>query len=574
MDARYSKVSNTSIEPNSIPSSDAKGSHKIKSTIVTSKNLKTWIGTVLPLVIHCIFSVGITLFVVCYIKDRPFNTTDHIASVQTIEERLPVPFSLTQSDVVTILSALIVIQKWSLTAWVAPLCWRVVILLMERHGLHRRDLRALVKYRLLTPWTYLKSFPTFLIGTLLIASLVANLVSPILTGSIAWSPRNIPIHNLPTSPIRFQALDETGSGPGVNVDWPVYIYSASEALRERLTQEALSLVGIAWQRDKDKGVFKRVSQLVEALPINSTIENLILPYFVTHSIEWIKNENDIPAYVKDINPRKSMYESLRRSPNINAELYHGTALLVPDLSNPTNWSSSTLVPRAIEEKRLLIYWLGHSRSNITQGLPLGTYIYTEELAQVQFALAWVTYSAGVGRCKDYHCIVSSRFTMQNNTPIELEPHRFTLHALYLALPVATLIVKQNTSLPYSWDNPNDFIEALLLRSYFAAWNILADNFLLPISDSNYRPALPSLVASVNKPRVFGWLGTQLSVTLLSIIFLVLQSRLSKFPLLGDADLTAFYLDTTELPESDSPHLFVDGALKVREEDNRLKVKVE
>ncbi|KAF8669033.1 hypothetical protein RHS04_08913 [Rhizoctonia solani] len=506
-------------------------------------------SSILPLVMHYITSTGIALTLMYYMNNRPFNSTHRRPLVQTIDGKLPTSFSLTQSDIVTVLSSLLVVQKWALMAWVVPLCWSITIFLMERNGLHRQDLKALVKYRVLMPQTYTASIHTLIIGTLLLISLAANLTSPIITGSIAWDPRNTPISYLSTTPIHFLEFEDEFASvvPGPFID----MYLKSATFRQSLAHWGPSLVNIAWGRASEKALFKRVSKFVELLAINSTIETVALPYFTTDSIQWIRNPSELPDYIRNMHPEDVMYASLNLSPGGNVTIVAGAALLIPNLSNPTGWSINPWASRTIEEKRLLIYAAGSIEKmspTATRRLPKDTYIYVDEANMDTFLFAWITFRAGAGRCKDYR-------------------------SLEMAATVAAGLAYQNTSIPYISENLNDYIEAILLRSYSAAWNSIANFVSTSQIVSGYHPALPVLVAKVNKARVFGWLGLQLSVTLFSIVFLVLQQRTSKFSPIGDVTLAAFYLDTTSLPESDSPYAYVNGALRVYDEDDRLKVKV-
>ncbi|KAF8669032.1 hypothetical protein RHS04_08912 [Rhizoctonia solani] len=533
-----------------------------------------WVSTLLPLAMHFIISTGIALMVLCYVSNRPFNTIHRRPYVRTIDGQLPTSFSLTQSDVVALLSTLIVVQKWALMGWVVPLCWSIAIILMEKYGLYRRDLKTLVKYRVLAPRTYFASTPTFVIGTLLLASLAANSISPLLTGSIVWDPQNTPIRHLSTAPIPFlSAENESGDViPGSFMD----LYMSSDTLRQDVARWGSGLVGIAWKREPEKGVLKVVSKLVETLAINSTVETVTLPYFAIHSVEWIRNENDLPAYARNIRPEEAMQQSLNLSPGGAVTIFTGASILVPDLSNPTNWSNDPWVSRTIEGKRLLIHSVGSMdefKYMSTRGLPPGAYLYVDKVTEEPFAFAWVTFSAGVGKCKNYQCIVSSSSTIQSDARISLEPHPFTFQALEMAATVSAALVYQNTSIPYPWENFDDYIEALLVRSYSAAWNAISNVMSASQTASGYYPALPGLVAKVDHARVFWWLGLQISVTLLSVVFLVLHRNISSFPLLGDVTLVAFYLDTTSLPESGSPYTSLHGELKVDDEDKQLKVRL-
>ncbi|KAL5639016.1 hypothetical protein ACGC1H_003405 [Rhizoctonia solani] len=572
MEASYSKLSHASLESKASSSSLTSADALLRdegSTLTRKPSLSAWICTVWSLVIHCILSFGITLSVLVYINQRSFNVTDRVASVQVIGGNVTLPFAPIQSDIVTILSSMIVVQKWVLTAWMAPLCWRAALFLMERRGLHRRDLKLLVSYRLLAPRRYLTSLPTLIIGTLLLTGLAANLSSPILTGSIAWVATNQPIRDLKIDPVQFKEL-EAGSRTVLPRS-----YVADSDIRSWISQKAWGLISVGWGRNTDKMVHKRISSSVEGLPINSTIENVTLPYFAIDSIQWVEDKTHLPNYTESNYPGNLLEQAFASAmvsdrPN---RAVNGIMALIPDLSHPTNWSTHQLVPSTIEETRLLVFWIGTvNYTNVTQTFPPNTYI--QEVGGMYYAFAWVAFKAGVGRCKEYQCIVESRFTIRSNGSIELEPHPLTYHALSMVLDISISLVSQNVSIPSSWKDADDYVEAVLVRSYSAAWIALNSDLHRSVLNSSYRPALPSLVAKVDKGRVYAWLGIQLSVTLFGIAFLILLSRQSMFPLIGDTSLTAFYLDTTGLPESESPYSFVSGMMIVEEEDARLRVKVE
>ncbi|CAE6449125.1 unnamed protein product [Rhizoctonia solani] len=573
MKVHYSKLFQwPATKSNSSSASYAEILHTDGDTTVTRNQVfHEWIHTVQPLIIHCILSVTIVLFVVFYISGTRFSATEHIAHVQTANGALPLPFAPTQPEIVTIISSMIVLQKWALTAWVVPLCWRVAVLLMERHGLRRQDLRALVRHRLLTPHTYLASAPAFIIGTLLLSGLVANSASPILTGSIAWIQQNTPIHSLQPriDPIVFEELEAEVRSSALNM------YFDDQITRDGVVQRAPGLAGIAWGRETEKGIYKRVSRSVEALETNSTIENVTLPYFEVHSIEWIKDEKNVPNKVKSEGPDNAIFRSFDWSPSGAPYIFVGSAIYLENLTNPTNWSSDTIGSIMIKESRLLIFWFSSASGyrGVAQRISPSIYVHTAPETGDQYAFAWITFTAGAGKCRGYQCIVSSPSTIQNNGPITPEPHPLTFQAVHMAPAVAVSLVAHNASIPSSWNNTNEYIEALLVRSYSAAWNTLIEDMSASYANSAYRPSLHCSVAYVNQPRVYVWLALQLSITFLSIVFLILRSRLSKLPLIEDTSLTAFYLDTTSLPESNNPHPLMKGALKIQEEESWLRVKV-
>ncbi|KAG8688382.1 hypothetical protein FRC11_005539 [Ceratobasidium sp. 423] len=543
MDSKYQKLSDLSKKFPSHPASNAKQNLE-EGAIETQK------GLLAPY--------------------RAFNIADHQATVQTTEGNMTLPFAPTQSDAVTILSSMFVAHKWALAAWVTPLCWRIAIFLMDRHGLHHQDFNVLIKYRMLTPGTVFRSFPTLIIGTLLLTSLAANLSSPILTGSIAWIPKNQPVPSEP--PIGSIGFQEIKPGIFKLAD----IYLNGQFVRNFVTARAIGLVSIGWGRNVDKQVYKRVSGSVEALAIGSVIESVTLPYFAVDSIKWIENEDDVPTYAKnETNPDVALLGALEWGPSALPALPPGYAALIP--TNPTNWSDDPLDPTTIEETRLLVLALEITNVSIPNTLPRNTYILEaqgEGYMGDKYAYAWVSFRAGASTCKGYRCVISSPSTistLQNDPKLSPEPHTLTFQALSMALAVSCFLVMHNSSIPYPSHSIDDYVEAILIRSYSATWNVMNDLVGSTRVYSNYRPALPVLIAQVDHARVYGWLGLQLLVTLLGLIFLILQFGLSKFPLIGDTSLMAFYLDTTGIPREGNSDPFENGELKIEQVDDRLAI---
>ncbi|GAB1522194.1 hypothetical protein RhiTH_005306 [Rhizoctonia solani] len=411
---------------------------------------------------------------VCYISGNSFNIQGHAVLVQNAEG-FQLPFTLTQSDAVTILSSLIVIQKWALTAWVAPLCWRISVLLMEKHGLRRRDLKALIRYRLLTPHTFLKNVPTFIIGTLLLAGLVANLVSPVLTGSISWTQSRVSLTNSSTRSIRLTDTGESGSIPDS--------YIENQLRRDGMVQKAVGLASLAWTRGAMTNDYRRVSSSVELLKEHDTIERVLLPYFKVDSMRWIFDKKDVPDYVYGKNGTVDFGKAFRDGPCSIHLYYVGTVALLSNPNRTTKWSDNPIEPQKINDTRLLIFWFGHDWKNVTEGLPHNVYVdtYTDSTTQIsyRYAYAWVTFTAGAGKCTEYRCKMGPPPLIKHAQPskIRSEKHPFTFQALHMAPAVATILVSQNSTVPSSWTDPKKYITAVLKRSYSAAWNIIMEEIV-------------------------------------------------------------------------------------------------
>ncbi|KAH7320564.1 hypothetical protein B0J17DRAFT_772983 [Rhizoctonia solani] len=535
------------------------------ATEVRRNSFVEWSSTVWTLVIHCILSVGLTIFMLVYISGRHFNISDRSPLVNIAGGTRDTPFLPAQSDIVTIVSSIIAVLKYTLVAWVATLWWNVALFLIDRRRVAVRDLRTLLRFGQLTPSTYSRDWSTWIIGILFLVSLAANLASPILTGSISWVPSNRLVRGLSTPPFPFgDAVD--GTIQQLNPD-----YFNRDAVREAYVMSSVGVANLGWGRDPEKGVMKRVAHSFGGLSTNSTIEHFTLPYFQVHSIRWIENRAEIPGISGNATPSAILDRQFAGTPSSISSYPVGYAVLIPNITS--NWSSDPLESTLVHDTRLLILYYGWDRSSgshsaLTQDLPPNAFKLLSGTGL--YAFAWVTFSAGAGRCKDYNCLVTE-FSIRNNTPVEIEPHQLTFQALSMATIVGVHMVHQNTSIPYMWGMVNDYVEAVLVRSYSASWSYLDPGMQTSVIRSNYVPSIPSLLAWVDQRRVYAWLALQLLVTVLSVLFIIVHYRLSRYPLLGDTSLTAFYLDTSAVPRDDTDPS-INGVKKIEKRDGRLAVK--
>ncbi|CAE7150953.1 unnamed protein product [Rhizoctonia solani] len=573
METRYSSLPYTTFDqtPVSHPKEDISPITNQRSdapSIPRRYSFVAWGNIVLAPATHFILSVGITIFVIFYVEGRHFNLTERAPHVNVSGGTRATPFLPTQSDIVTVLSSIIAVSKYALTAWAASLSWNAALFLMERRGITRRNLKILLQSGLLAPGAYSRDWSTPIIGALLMTNLVATLSSPILTGSLSWVPSNRLVTGLSVSPFPFgDVVDGT-------LSQLLAVYHDNYYIREAYVMGSVGLVGLGWGRNTDKGVLKRVSGVV-GLEVNSTFENVTLPYFQVHSIRWIENRDEIPAIKDNATTGEVLHEEFEMTPSTVSGFPPGYAILVPNVT--ANWSSDPLDSTIIQDTRLLILYYAYDQIpsggyvRLTQDLPSSA--YTLSYGTSYYAFAWVTFSAGVGRCKEYNCILSNPSAIQNNTPVELEPHQLTFQALSMAPVVGSYLVNQNTSIPYGWNNISDYVEAVLVRSYSGAWCNLNSGMQTSTTRSRYVPSVPSLMSHVDQKRVYAWFGIQILVAILSILFLAVHSRLSKYLFAGDPSLTAFYLDTTAIPRDQSDPS-VDETRKIEQRGDRFKVKVE
>ncbi|CAE6467113.1 unnamed protein product [Rhizoctonia solani] len=536
---------------------------KDHSHTAPKRSLMKSVGAVWALIAHCILSIWVAVMVFVLIEGHHFNVTDRSPYVQLDGGTAVAPFLPRQSDIVTLLSSVVAVVKYALVAWIAAICWNVAFFLMEKRGLTLHDLKSILHYELLAPGVYSRDWYTWLIGALLLASLAANLSSPILTGSISWVPSNRLVYGLSTGRKGFADVIN-----GAMTGLPAIYYDNYNA-RDGFAVSAVGRVSLGWGREVDKGIVKRPANL-GGLAVNTTFENLTMPYFQVHSIRWIENRDEIPALRNNATPPDILDQQFAMTPTAISSHPMGYAVLVPNVL--TNWSSDPVESSTIHDTRLLILYYASDdpsviRTSLTQNLPSNAYTLSANLSY--YAFAWVTFSAGVGQCKQYSCVVSSQYVIRNSTPIELEPHPLTFQALSMAPVIGVWMALQNTSLPYPWDNINDYVEALLVRSYSGAWSSLNSNLYTNVTGARYIPSVPSLLADVAGIRVWIWLGIQLLVTLLSVVFLITQLRLSRYRFVADISLSAFFLNTEDVERDGAG----DSAIEARRVEQSGKLLI-
>ncbi|KAG8738583.1 hypothetical protein FRC11_001305, partial [Ceratobasidium sp. 423] len=388
------------------------------------------------LALHSAMTVCVTCFVMLYVNDNYFNLSNRRPFV-ALAGGTSVPSTqsrLLQSDVVTILSSAIILLRLALGAWATALCWRSALFLMERRGLSHSSLRWLIGAGVLTPRLYARDIMTFLTGVTLLATLAANFVSPLLTGSISWVPSIQPAVFIPES-------------TGVKVSivefrefWGDYLNRST--MREQVVQMSAGAVNTAWGRNADKDVLKRAVSFAMGLELNSTITNVTLPHFVVHSLDWIKDPYEtLTPDQRNFTLTVSTMANL--GPTSGFQWTVGDAMLVPT----TNWTSiPNPSPATVTETRLLLFYHSWLRSDFTStdgqnGLYLSNTL-PPEMGVIQedgrlYSFARVTFSAGVSRCDE--CRLSGPSTVQNDTALSLQADSLTNEALALAPQVAAAL---------------------------------------------------------------------------------------------------------------------------------------
>ncbi|KAB5590724.1 hypothetical protein CTheo_5846 [Ceratobasidium theobromae] len=505
-----------------------------------------WLKTLQPLVIHFLVTILITFLILFYINGNSFLLDESTRRpLAKLADGTQVPTSQyipLQSDITTIVSAMIVVLNWAALGWATALYWRSSFLLMEKIGLQRRDLEWLTGSGVVHPAGYFRYGFMSLIGILLLLTLVPQYSSPLLTGAISWAPSSMLAkisHDIPTN------LSVTGFTPYTSdfdhVDW----------WQNALLIQAAGFSSMAWTQEIEKGVFKRVLPGASQLSVGTIISNVTIPVFWVSKIDWFTSDTDI--------------YNLMEGSMINMEyrlLIQGwsTFALYAESNDTTDDPSSLVLTRtrAVAMNAFTNKKRGGTdnsscsvaNNTIASRFPPNTSFLRN--SGWCFAAARITYHMAAGEC--YNCQISSFSTVKNNSAITLQPDQIKFRAAPAMINITNNLNMFNASLPSPLNNANDYLTEVLSRAYSGAWTTIAETSLGDAGAgtyfTNYSPALSSLQARVDLRRVYAWLGLQLSATVVGVVFLAIQSR-SRYPLIGDTSMTAFDLDTNDAPKS--PH---------------------
>ncbi|KAH7335036.1 hypothetical protein B0J17DRAFT_733035 [Rhizoctonia solani] len=505
--------------------------------------------TLAPLALHLFGSVAITTTLIYALDGRHFHL-DRQPRVKLADGTYQYGqlgrYNILQSDVTTLLSVALVILRWVTAAWAGPLCWRVIFLLAGRNGLRRRDIRWVSSYGVLPPATHLRHSHNLLAGLILIFTLAPYPGSPLVTGSISWVPGSS-IIDLPFRP----TINLTGPAvPDPELE------ASSGVLLPTFSTDVVINFNTAWGQDVEDSVFKRVVPSAAQLPINSTVENVYVPFFSVSRIEWFPKaaiEATIYSTVRGP-PTNNAYVSFFQ-PFVEQLGQPGAVGLVTNYSYFDPPSSPQSLTMLVNVARGHLGYNDECNSTTTflpnhttvpsfrlKALFSGTKLFLEGC----YAYANVSYTAGYGTCRA--CRVGSYSTVQNVT--ELEDVKTSGIIRYLPvlmreyLPTLTPVRR---SLPNMADGLDTYLKAALIRSHSALWNTWNDGFNPdPIPrNSTYKSAFSTLKAEVDQARVCAWLALQLSLTLAGLVFIWLQWN-SEHPLNGDTSMIPFDIDSTEV----------------------------
>ena len=497
------------------------------------------------LVLHAIAAVAISIFMM--------RVIDGITVGFNAGEPWFRRTHLQADDITTAVSAAMVVIRITTGAWTAQSAWRCAFILLETQGITLRQFNRMISW----PVYFLRGSTDAAIATLILLLLVpANLVAPVITGSVGW--REVVLQD---SPVPFQH-----TGPArTNSAWYSYSARMGSHLGDFLLL-GISRAQIGWM---DVGKYNpRSSRLVttsrQRKPAKSEVDNLTLPFLEIQRISW-DNISDVSEAITDELPYGGSISGLTLTGErpFNS-WFSGNAVLFDEYlqenyprseTNESGWEATVPSPTVFRGTKKIALLVLRRPWGVDICSSLGDTIFGNATSMVNFMdpslygisvdencffIGTVYFTAGVIR-KRAKYITERVVEAEADSPVSIEDNNWVIESLYLLPDVMPKVALANASQIPTWDNLDGYVEALIRISYQAAWGQLTDWYNDAPLNLTAHISGRGLQAVVSLPRVIGWYCAQFLVLVSAMLLWMLQKR-SDRPLIVDTGVAALLVD--------------------------------
>jgi hypothetical protein len=470
---------------------------------------------------------------------------------------------LRASDVTTIVSAAATVVGLATSAWFSGAVWKSTFILMK-NDLSLSQFKTMISISLPVR---IMGLDAFVIAAVLILSYPATISQPLLTGAIDWTTTTV--------------FKDAGSVPaymgGTPEDWFYYLDAPQGSRNDGFAISALGVAAQTWSNVASSGW--RCRHLGNAksadtntpIPVNSTVENAILPCIQIHNLTW----DNIPwdPEVVDLLKNNATSLSLADSNPIGPEFWGGGQVFIYDLKpwdSPQKYlnanKTSAQLPNSTifsGTKKVLLQLTRQKTNNCTQVTNTG-FGNATFLSQIKNAYPLVqnptdencylsgtiSITAGVVKSPQSR-FLTARAIEAIADNLQIEPSLWNEEVLFQMPDVMSRVSMVNPSGASRSNDVESYVAEILAVSYMAAWDIFfveSDNST-STGDLKVNQLVNMLVARVDKIRVFSWLAISLLLVIFGVILLWLEfKRLGRWVTNGPA--AALTIDTSSLKERD------------------------
>ena len=483
------------------------------------------------------------ILLILVLDGRKFNTNSRRPEYTESDgsRSYPTSYAPLQSDITIAVSLAATVTRVAGGWWSGGYIWRCIFVSMERGGISLGGLSKVVSSVPLPPWNFTRRSNQVIIFITLFATFAIDYFSAALTGSIIWESTNRPITGrIPVTGIKKGVQGTDVSGYFDYPDWP-----------DAIIEQATASASLAWVTNQPNSanttepstIFRRILTTTQYLPVNSTLNNVTVPYFVVDDFEWIRDPDPLPKQLRPL-----FHKFKKPSPYFSL---NGIGGLIPDSEWGPPRTKKLGNPVVVSESRLFGFHVSQLKHpqlcpqnySIDPGAVVNLHRALVGDFNNCFAIANVTYRAGAAICQS--CKLISPTVVQAQAPLPIIADSFTPMALGLAPVVATYLNFSGYAVPRNYSTNRTLVIELTSRAYQAAWGAFSTNLGHDQDETGVEIPLPTLRANVVPWRVCLWVGLHLLYLTLGLLFVYIQSRCDH-PWVENITMAVFWLNTSAL----------------------------
>lgn len=506
-------------------------------------------------------------------------------------------FRLHQSDVNTLLSLSLVLIRTLAGCWLTLTGWRMTFITFELTGATLKEANRMIDYRIPPLKTtarnmYKPGSSSFLAATLwmiFLLTLPTQFVAPLLTGALNWIPGT-------DFALSDSGVEVTTAGPASD-QWGYHNEYQNNRFYEVLSASGLSSVASPISFNVSAGAAyralgRRFIPSILGTPLNSTLENVTVPYFEIHSLNWITAADQVK---KDIGQLEAVISSIF-APGLNysSELSdnpfsfgsaNGRLVLVNDIpwtpapydDETGQWTyPSATVKTGVQWVIVALQWEQGCTSGWSPvfGPTPGLYMYSSPIIGNCYAFARMNYTAGATICKECRIVtegvVEAAVATNESSTRAVIPDPLVDNAISMIPEVLFYMKISNSSQAPMWQNLDGFTRGMISVAYQASWNSLTNQWQASPLATRISTPYPVLIAQVTSWRVSVWLGLNGALTISGLVLAILQ-RNCQHKTVRNPALAALMLDTSALLDQDTAGLC--NAVSLRKKDGSLRLRL-
>ena len=190
------------------------------------------------------------------------------------------------SDITSLISGALVAVRLVTSAWAGIASWKCAFIMLEKSSLDLKQFNRMVSARVPWPLNIRSGRFGLLVTAVLLLMLPSTFIAPLLSGAAGWQTVSIQV-DAGTANITIPESEAE--------QWFWYQQIALD--RGKYTDRAAGLASLAWA-NIEQGRPSGCRHVVVGRPVNSTVENALLPCIKFHGISWYGES--VPSYVSDV----------------------------------------------------------------------------------------------------------------------------------------------------------------------------------------------------------------------------------------------------------------------------------